>query len=81
MSKKIKSKLIPQLTFNSNSIWQLKPKPKLVPSTRFKQHWTPGMELEEKLLDRSLHTKVRRETRKERSKACDQHLLSQETQW
>lgn len=38
------------------------------------------MELKEKLSDRSLHAKVRKETRKERSKASDQGLLSQETQ-
>lgn len=38
------------------------------------------MEKKKKLLDRSLHAKVRTETRRERSKACDQGLLSQETQ-
>lgn len=38
------------------------------------------MELKEKLSDRSLPAKVRKETRKERSKAYDQGLLSQETQ-
>lgn len=38
------------------------------------------MELKEKLSDRSLQVKVRKETRKERSKASDQGLLSQETQ-
>lgn len=38
------------------------------------------MELKEKLLEGRLHAKVRAETRKERPKAHDQGLLSQETQ-
>lgn len=54
MSKKIKSKLEPELTLNSNSIWQLKPKPKLTPSTQSKQHCAPGKELKARLSDGSL---------------------------